>query len=85
MIPRPPKSSNRREVPVGNCPAVCATVAASVAPHYLAVARASMRGLAHRRDAPANAKHSSQSPSFCKPSYGRVSGIVARGVADCIP
>eukprot|EP00959_Pyramimonas_sp_CCMP1952_P096123 2009716-Pyramimonas_sp.AAC.1 len=43
MIPRPPKSPTRNEVSAGMCRAVNATAFASVAPNYLAAARASMR------------------------------------------
>eukprot|EP00959_Pyramimonas_sp_CCMP1952_P045557 951893-Pyramimonas_sp.AAC.1 len=40
MIPRTPKSPSRIGVPTGMFPAVSATAAASVAPNYLAAARA---------------------------------------------
>eukprot|EP00959_Pyramimonas_sp_CCMP1952_P271051 5666888-Pyramimonas_sp.AAC.1 len=35
MMPRPPKSPTRTEVPAGSCPVVSATAAASVAPNEL--------------------------------------------------
>eukprot|EP00959_Pyramimonas_sp_CCMP1952_P199746 4178081-Pyramimonas_sp.AAC.1 len=64
MIPRPPKSPTRTPAPAWMRRTVSAAAAASVAPNYLAAARARTvrRG---RRRAPARANHSSQSWGVC--------------------
>eukprot|EP00959_Pyramimonas_sp_CCMP1952_P227886 4765011-Pyramimonas_sp.AAC.1 len=43
MIPRPPKSPTRTEVPAEKCPTITASSAASFAPNKLAAVRESMR------------------------------------------
>eukprot|EP00959_Pyramimonas_sp_CCMP1952_P106261 2221842-Pyramimonas_sp.AAC.1 len=45
MIPRPPKSPTRTEVPAEKCPAVSAAAATSVSPNSLAAVHASVRGI----------------------------------------
>eukprot|EP00959_Pyramimonas_sp_CCMP1952_P286988 6001605-Pyramimonas_sp.AAC.1 len=68
MIPRPPKSLTRTELPTGKCPAVSANSAASVAPNWLAAARASMRGLA--RPQRCASQHRALSAIAAEPSCG---------------